>query len=230
MLRPTCRIVTLAAGLALAALACGEPAPEARRRKPAAETPAAEPGPPDAPPTAKLDVAQMLQEDLAAKRSPSDGGGRAWLEPTPEGPARVTAGSSARFRAGLRGGPSRHRDARRDLPAGVALLGLEHAAGRGRRCAGLHHARGQRQRHRAGCAHAGPAAARDRGRGPAARRRRARDASSTARARRAPPPIASPSEARASGSPSTATATASARSCPTRPRSTCWRASPPGSW
>ena len=44
-------------------------------------------GPGDVPPTAKLDTAQMLKDDLAAKRSPSDGGGRAWLEPGADGAA-----------------------------------------------------------------------------------------------------------------------------------------------
>ena len=103
-MRPTCRIVTLAAGIALAALACGEPAPEGAAKQ-AVETPAAEAWPADVPPTAKLDTARMLQEDLAATRSPSDGGGRAWLEPTPEGPARVEAGGSGRFRLVYEVGP-----------------------------------------------------------------------------------------------------------------------------
>lgn len=93
-MRPNRRIVTLAAGFALVALACGEPAPEGSRPRPG-----------DEPATAKLDVARMLQEDHAMQRSPSDGGGRAWLEPTAEGPARVKAGSSGRFRLVFEVGP-----------------------------------------------------------------------------------------------------------------------------
>ena len=103
-MRPFCWIVTLALGVALAALACGESSPEGAE-KPALETPAAEPWPADMPPTAKLDTVRVLQDDLAAKRSPADGGGRAWLEPSQEGPARVTAGSSARFRLVFEVGP-----------------------------------------------------------------------------------------------------------------------------
>ena len=103
-MRSTCRIVTLAAGIALAALACGEPAPGGAAKQ-AVETPAAAAWPADVPPTAKLDTARMLQDDLAATRSPSDGGGRAWLAPTPEGPARVVAGGSGRFRLVYEVGP-----------------------------------------------------------------------------------------------------------------------------
>ncbi len=96
-MRACCRILRLAAGVALAALACGEPAPEAQ--KPATAAPAAPPPPSGSvSPDAKLDTAKLLQDDLAAKRSPSDGGGRAWLEPGEEGPARVKASSSGRFR------------------------------------------------------------------------------------------------------------------------------------
>jgi hypothetical protein len=95
-LRSCCRILS-AAGVALAALACGDPAADAP--KPAEKAPAAQaPRSSDVSPSARLDTAKLLKDDLAAKRSPSDGGGRAWLEPGPEGPARVKAGSSARFR------------------------------------------------------------------------------------------------------------------------------------
>jgi hypothetical protein len=39
----------------------------------------------------------MLREDLDAVRHPADGGGRAWLEPDPEGRDRVAAGESGRW-------------------------------------------------------------------------------------------------------------------------------------
>ena len=128
MLRPTHWLVTLAAGVALA---CGEPAPKGAAEQ-AAEMPAAEPWPADVPPTAKLDVARMLEEDRDAKRSPADGGGHARLVPH-AGRSGPGEGRSGTLRARLRGGPARNRERRRDLPAGVALLGLEHAAGRARR-------------------------------------------------------------------------------------------------
>ena len=98
-----CRILNLAAGVALAAFACGQPAPESAP-KPDAKPPAAQPERGDAPPTAKLDTAQMLKDDLAAQRHPSDGGGRAWLEPSKDG-AAVTAGQPARFRLVFEVGP-----------------------------------------------------------------------------------------------------------------------------
>jgi Protein of unknown function (DUF3604) len=104
-LRPRCRILRLAAGVAIAALACGEPAPDAQ--KPAPSAPAAQAALPsgDVSPNAKLDTAKLLEEDLAAKRSPSDGGGRAWLEPGKQGPAPVTASSSASFQLVYEVGP-----------------------------------------------------------------------------------------------------------------------------
>ena len=103
-MRPGCWILRLASGVALAALACGEPAPDAQ--KPAPQAPAAQtPLPGDVPPTAKLDTEQLLKDDLAAKRAPSDGGGRAWLESGEGGPARVTASSSASFRLVFEVGP-----------------------------------------------------------------------------------------------------------------------------
>jgi len=104
MQRPTCRTATLAALLAFAELACGEPAPEAAQPQ-SPGTPTAAQAPPGTPPNARLDVVKMLREDLAAKRSPSDGGGRAWLEPRPEGPAQVQAGSSSRFKLVYEVGP-----------------------------------------------------------------------------------------------------------------------------
>jgi hypothetical protein len=99
-LQPRCRILKLAAGVALAALACSQPAAESA--PPAAKSQAEPAQPGDAPPTAKLDTAQMLKDDLAAQRHPSDGGGRAWLEPSQEA---VTAGQPARFRLGFEVGP-----------------------------------------------------------------------------------------------------------------------------
>jgi len=104
MQRSTCRTAPLAALLAFAALACGEPAPEAATPQ-SAGTPAAAETPPGTPPHARLDVVEMLRKDEAAKRSPSDGGGRAWLEPSPEGPAQVQAGSSSRFKLVYEVGP-----------------------------------------------------------------------------------------------------------------------------
>ena len=99
-MQPRCRILKLAAGVALAALACSQPAADSAPAP--AKSPAEPAQPGDAPPTAKLDTAQMLKEDLAAQRHPSDGGGRAWLEPSREA---VTAGQPARFRLGFEVGP-----------------------------------------------------------------------------------------------------------------------------
>jgi hypothetical protein len=82
--------------LALAGLACGEPASES--------APVAQKKPGDVSPSAKLDTARLLQEDRAAKRSASDGGGRAWLEPGEDG-TRVTAGGRGRFRLSYEVGP-----------------------------------------------------------------------------------------------------------------------------
>jgi hypothetical protein len=44
---------------------------------------------------AKVDSHRALEEDLSAPRHPSDGGGRAWLDPAPSGP--VVVGSRQRF-------------------------------------------------------------------------------------------------------------------------------------
>jgi len=104
MQRPTCRTATLAALLAFAALACGEPAPEGAAPQ-SEEAPVAAQAPPGMPPQARLEVVKMLRDDEAAKRSPSDGGGRAWLEPRPESPAQVQAGSSSRFELVFEVGP-----------------------------------------------------------------------------------------------------------------------------
>ena len=46
---------------------------------------------------AKVDSHRALVEDLAAPRHPSDGGGRAWLEPQPSEPIVITVGSFHRF-------------------------------------------------------------------------------------------------------------------------------------
>ncbi len=60
-------------------------------------------GSPDVPderslsPNARPDILAMLREDLEAVRHPADGGGRAWLEPDPEGRDRVAAGESGRW-------------------------------------------------------------------------------------------------------------------------------------
>ncbi len=90
-----------AALLAAAALACGERASHPSAPPAPSQARAEQPRPPGTPPNARLDVVAMLREDEAAKRSPSDGGGRAWLE----GPAPVQAGSSSRFKLVYEVGP-----------------------------------------------------------------------------------------------------------------------------
>ena len=53
-------------------------------------------------PNARLEIATMLRDDLAAERHPADGGGRAWIE---EGPLEVPAGSRQRWRLIYEAGP-----------------------------------------------------------------------------------------------------------------------------
>lgn len=53
-------------------------------------------------PNAKVEMVQMLLEDLEAPRHSSDGGGRAWLEPEPK---PVVAGSRAKFSIRYEAGP-----------------------------------------------------------------------------------------------------------------------------
>ncbi len=104
MLRSSCPTAALSALLAVALLGCGDPATE-NAAPTAPETPASKELPPGTPPHARMDVVEMLREDMAARRSPSDGGGRAWLESGTEGPAPVQAGSSGRFRLSYEVGP-----------------------------------------------------------------------------------------------------------------------------
>jgi hypothetical protein len=68
--------------LALAPAGCGEPQPT--------------PGPGLAP-GARPDIVATLRDDLKAVRHAADGGGRAWLEPDPEGRDRVAAGEAGRW-------------------------------------------------------------------------------------------------------------------------------------
>ncbi len=107
MLQSPWRTTLLATLFACVALACGEPARQdagaAKASAPAA--PAADQPPPGTPPHAKWDIVKLLREDAAAKRSPSDGGGRAWLAPGPENPTQVPVASSRRFELVYEVGP-----------------------------------------------------------------------------------------------------------------------------
>src|SRR5262245_33573370 len=112
MLRPmpgsNGRGARLASLMLLAALACGEPAEKAAPPAPVGRDsapPDTAAPPPGTPPTAKYGVFAMLRADQAAKRSPSDGGGRAWLVPGAENSKQVQAGSSARFHLVYEVGP-----------------------------------------------------------------------------------------------------------------------------
>ena len=60
------------------------------------------PEPDSVSPSARLQTAQMLREDLERPRHPSDGGGRAWLD---DGPAEVAAGGSGRWSLVYEAGP-----------------------------------------------------------------------------------------------------------------------------
>jgi len=56
-------------------------------------------------PSAQLATVAALEEDLAAPRHPSDGAGRAWLDPAEDGPVAVVARSPARFPVIFETGP-----------------------------------------------------------------------------------------------------------------------------
>ncbi len=73
----------------LAALACGE------SRQVARDAPAAPPR--EGPPHARWDTVDELREALAQQPHPSDGGGRAWLEPGEGDTREPVAGSTGRF-------------------------------------------------------------------------------------------------------------------------------------
>ena len=148
-LAPCCRILRLAAGVALAALACGEPAPDAQKPAPRTRRLRRRLAPATCLPPPSSRPQQLLQDDLAAKRSPSDGGGRAWLEPGEDGPTQVTAGSSARFRLVYEVGPL-------GIAKGGAIFlqvspfwGWSTPQVEDREAPGYTDGRGERQRHRA---------------------------------------------------------------------------------
>jgi len=97
----------LALVTSLAVLACGEPAQEtpAAAVPAGASAPGAEPPPPGSPPHAKWDIVRMLRADAEAKRSPSDGGGRAWLVRGEDDPQHVPASTPRRFEFVFEVGP-----------------------------------------------------------------------------------------------------------------------------
>ena len=106
------------------ALACGDPSPPAPGSAVAEENPPAPAR--EGPPGARWDVVDMLREardlqlrPLRRRRARLAGAGRAR-----EAPRLLSRPLHDR----LRGGPAWGRRGRHDLPAGVALLGLEHAA------------------------------------------------------------------------------------------------------
>jgi len=68
------------------------------------EPPAAGDGADGMPPTARPQVVAALRDDLTAKRSPADGGGRAWLDES-QGDARAVAGQPGRWRLVYEAGP-----------------------------------------------------------------------------------------------------------------------------
>jgi hypothetical protein len=58
-----------------------------------------------ASPNARWEMVEELRQDLVAERHPSDGGGRAWIEPDPENPASVTAGTPGTWTILYEAGP-----------------------------------------------------------------------------------------------------------------------------
>ena len=153
-----------------------------------------------APAAAAAASGDASQRPARRRRDAARGRGRE-AQPLGRGRPRVARGPGARCRRAARAASSSctrwARSASRRTAGSTSRCRPSGAGARRRsrtRRAGLHRARGQRERHRARREDARPAAARDRGRGPAARRGRARRASSTARARPARAPIASPSD------------------------------------
>ncbi len=70
------------------------------------ETPAPEPPPPrEGPPTALWDLVDDLRESAATLRHPSDGAGRAWLEPVEGELPRAAVGEQGRFTIVFEAGP-----------------------------------------------------------------------------------------------------------------------------
>jgi len=56
-------------------------------------------------PNARREIAEALREDLLLERHPSDGGGRAWIEPDPESSAVAIAGAPGRWTIVYEAGP-----------------------------------------------------------------------------------------------------------------------------
>jgi Protein of unknown function (DUF3604) len=100
-MRSIARILTPLLLLALAAVpGCGE------GEQDAAGAPVARGvSRPSGPPGALWDLVAELRADLVAERSPSDGGGRVWLEGEGETPLTLEAGSSHRFAFVYEAGP-----------------------------------------------------------------------------------------------------------------------------
>jgi len=100
--------------IALIAVGCGacrgerteDADAESARSLPAATSPPLDPN--DAsgyPPGALPELVDTLRESLATQPHPSDGGGRAWLDPIPGDPDFATAGAPGRFRLVYEVGP-----------------------------------------------------------------------------------------------------------------------------
>ena len=60
---------------------------------------------PAGPATARWQIVDLLREDLAARRDPSDGGGRAWIETSPGTPTAATAHTPGRWDIMYEAGP-----------------------------------------------------------------------------------------------------------------------------
>src|SRR5512138_1910674 len=100
MLRSSAARCTVAAILACAlAVACGRDDDAARRAGDPASHPAAK------RPGSHPEVAEKIRMDREAVRSPSDGGGRAWLEPDPDDPGPLRIGTFHRFHLVYEAGP-----------------------------------------------------------------------------------------------------------------------------
>ena len=92
--------------LAWLAFTCGRDAPEESAGSPgerAFEPEAAPSRRPGDPPTAQRETLEALRQAQRAPRHPSDGGGRAWLEPDSTIPAQ--AGRSGRWAITYEAGP-----------------------------------------------------------------------------------------------------------------------------
>lgn len=85
--------------IALLVVACGSSADD---RSQAGEAPAATGS---TSPRPRPELVETLRQDAAAVRHPSDGGGRAWIDPAGSSPLPVTAGSVAHFTLVYEAGP-----------------------------------------------------------------------------------------------------------------------------